>query len=96
MTKVSMKPLVSMCWWRRVVSVGKGVGEGPPTNLSGEGHPEKRCFGEGGIGEVTEDDGEAPHAKDLGKGDADVDADAACRRPKKSRENAPKLIGCIF
>ena len=48
------------------------------------------------FGEVTEDGGEAPHAEEPSKGDADVDANAACRRQKKLRENAPELIGCIF
>jgi hypothetical protein len=53
-------------------------------------------FGGGDDSEVTEDGGEAPHAEELGEGNADVDTDAMCQRPKKSRENAPKLIGCIF
>ena len=35
-------------------------------------------------------------AKRVGKGDADVGANAACRRPEKLRENAPELISCIF
>ena len=50
-------------------------GEGYPTKVFGENPPKK--------GEVTKDGGEAPHAEELGKGDADVDADAACQRPKK-------------
>ena len=52
----------------------------------------KRCFGGGDVGEITEDGGEAHHAG----GDVNVSGDAVCRRPKKLRENAPKLIGCIF
>ena len=67
---------------------GFAEGEGYPAKVFGENPPKK--------GEDTEDGDEAPHAEELGKGDADVDADAACRRPKKLRENAPKLIGCIF
>ena len=64
--------------------------------LFGEGPPEKRCFGGCDVGEVTEDGGEAPRAEELGEGDANEDADAACQRPEKSRENAPELISCIF
>jgi len=32
----------------------------------------KKCFGGGDVGEVTEDGGDASHAKELGEGDADV------------------------
>jgi len=70
----------------------EGDGEGPPANLFGEGPPEKRCFGGGDVGEVVEDGGEARHAE----GDANIGADAACRRLEKSRENSPELISCIF
>ena len=34
--------------------------------------------------------------KPVGKGDAYVGADAACRRLEKSLENAPELISSIF
>ena len=44
----------------------------------------KRCFGEGDVGEVTEDGSGAPHAEELGEGAADIEADAACRRPEES------------
>ena len=44
-----------------------GFAEGPPAKLSGESPPEKSCFGGGNVGEVTEDGGEAPHAKALEK-----------------------------
>ena len=70
----------------------KGDGKGPPTKLFGEGPLEKRCFGGGDVGEVAEDGGEACHAE----GDANEGTDAACQRPKKSRENAPESISCIF
>ena len=70
-----------------------GRGEvGVDAKGDGEGPPEKRCFGGGDVGEVTEDGGEARHAK----GDANVGADAACRMTEKSSENAPDLISCIF
>ena len=80
----------------RLFRFGKGVGEGPPANMFGEGPLEKRCFGRGDAGEVTEDGGEAPRAEELGEGNANVDIDGACRKLEKSCENAPKLIGCIF
>jgi hypothetical protein len=35
-------------------------------------------------------------AKPVGEGNTDVGGDAMCRRPKKSCENAPELISCIF
>ena len=70
----------------------EGNGEGPPAKLFGEGPPKKRCFGGGDVGEVIEDGGEARHAK----GDANVGANVACRRPEKSRENKPELISYIF
>jgi hypothetical protein len=44
-----------------------GFIEGPPTKLFGERPPEKSCFGRGDVGEVTEDDGKAPHGKVLEK-----------------------------
>ena len=69
----------------------EGDGEGPPAKLFGEGPPAKRCFGGDNVDEVTEDGG-GHHAE----GDANVGSDTACRRPEKSRENAPELISCIF
>ena len=44
----------------------------------------KSCFGGGDVGVVTKDGSGAPHAEELGEGDAYIDADAACRRPEKS------------
>jgi len=73
-----------------------GFGEGPVENLFEEGPPEKICFGGGDVGEVTEDAGGAPLAKGLDEVEADVGADAACRRLEKSRKNALELISCIF
>ena len=44
-----------------------GFAEGPPAKPFDEGPPEECCFGGGDVGEVTEDDSEAPHAKVLEK-----------------------------
>ena len=55
-----------------------------------------KVFGGGDVGVDTKGVGEAPRAEELGEGSADVGADASSRRPEKSHENAPELIGCIF
>ena len=44
----------------------------------------KSCFGGGDVGVVTKDGSGAPHAEELSEGNVDIDADASCRRPKKS------------
>ena len=67
-----------MCWRRhcrcRHGVDTEGVGDDPPT----------MAFGGGDAGVVAEDVGEASHAEELGEGNADIDADALCRRPEKS------------
>ena len=88
---VGEDPLTKVFGGGEVGVDAEGVGEGPPAKLFGEGPPAKRCFGGDNVDEVTEDGG-GHHAE----GDANVGSDTACRRPEKSRENAPELISCIF
>ena len=70
MMKVSMKPLMPSRWRRLVIMVLPKV---LLQSCLAKALLRKRCFGGGNIVEVTE-----------GEGNADMDADAACRRPEKS------------
>ena len=79
--KVSMKPLMPSRWRRLVIVVLPKV---LLQSCLAKALLRKRCFGRGDVGEVTEDGCGAPHAEELGEGDAYIDADAACRRPEKS------------
>ena len=81
MMKVSMKPLMLSRWWRLVIVVLPKV---LLQSCLAKALLRKRCFGGGDVGEVTEDGSGAPHAEELGEGAADIDVDAACRRPEKS------------
>ena len=76
------------CWWRRVIIV-------LPKILL------QSCLAKALLKEVVL--AEAMLVKSpkmvvtpVGKGDADVGADATCQRPEKSCENAPELISYIF
>ena len=64
-----------------------GFAEGPPTKLFGEGPPKK-----GVLAETMLVKSPKMVAMPVDKGDANVGADAMCRRPEKSHENATELI----
>ena len=71
---VDESPLVLTCWRRRVIMVLPNVLTKVLLRRCLSKALLQRYFGGGDVGEVTEDGGEAPHAEELGKCGASIDA----------------------